>query len=332
MHVSQSNVMKRILLSLVLILSGILSNAQIKPPQQTDTLIITSVKYNFAEIREENWPCSVIYKSTTSFTIGEDVFTILEASKSLFDVEFLVTDKEKTETYTLIYNDYHEDILVKFSGYEFKCRMRHNSPTLNYTANVKLAGRSVNGTLPTFSSDKAGKIIVQIWVDNYGSVQKAIAGAEGTTVTDKELCEQARKAALNAHFNMSADAPVMQEGVIIFENEHEDTKGASEEYQELDVKPSFQGGDANHFASWVNHRLVYPKKAKKNGIQGRVTLSFTIAKDGTVKDVNVVRGVDEDLDKEAVRVVSSSPKWKPGQKDGEPVAVTYTFPVIFQTR
>ena len=73
-------------------------------------------------------------------------------------------------------------------------------------------------------------------------------------------------------------------------------------------------------------------KAKKNGSQGRVTLSFTIAKDGSVTDVKVLRGVDKYLDKEAVRVVSSSPKWVPAQKDGEAVAVTYTFPVIFQAR
>ena len=325
--------MKRIFLSLVTILTSIILNAQIKPPQQTDTLVITSVKYNYAEIREENWPCNVIYKSTTSFTIGEDVFTILDASKLGFDVEFRVTDNDKIETYTLIYNDYYKDITVKFSGYEFKCRMGQSKPaSYYYTANAKLSGRSINGILPTFSSDTVGKVVVQIWVDNYGTVQKAVAGAEGTTATDQELWAQARKAALNAHFNMSADAPAMQEGTIVYENKPEDTTGASEEYQELDVTPSFQGGDANHFSKWVNYRLVYPKKAKKYGSQGRVTLSFTIAKDGSVTDVKVVEGVDEYLNKEAVRVVSSSPKWKPALKDGEPVAVTYTFPVIFQVR
>jgi TonB family protein len=84
--------------------------------------------------------------------------------------------------------------------------------------NAKLAGRSVNGTLPrpSYNVQKSGKVVVQIWVDNYGQVQKAVAGAEGTTVTDQNLWQAARKAALGAHFNMSADAPAMQEGTITY--------------------------------------------------------------------------------------------------------------------
>jgi len=61
-------------------------------------------------------------------------------------------------------------------------------------------------------------------------------------------------------------------------------------------------------------------------------LQFTVEKDGSVSNVKVVRGVDPTLDKEAVRVVSSSPKWKPGKQRDRAVKVTYTFPVIFQLR
>ncbi len=84
--------------------------------------------------------------------------------------------------------------------------------------NAKLEGRSVNGTLPrpTYGVQKAGKVVVEIWVDNYGNVQKAIAGAEGTTVTDNTLWQAARKAALGAHFNMSAEAPALQKGTITY--------------------------------------------------------------------------------------------------------------------
>ena len=67
-------------------------------------------------------------------------------------------------------------------------------------------------------------------------------------------------------------------------------------------------------------------------VQGRVTLQFTVEKDGTVTKVRVLRGVDPSLDKEAVRVVSMSPKWKPGKQRDRAVPVTYTFPVIFQLR
>lgn len=100
----------------------------------------------------------------------------------------------------------------------------------------------------------------------------------------------------------------------------------------VENKPTFQGGDANTFSKWVNSRLEYPEIAKENGIQGRVTLQFTVNTDGSVSDVKVLRGVDSSLDKEAVRVVASSPKWKPGMQRDKPVRVTYTFPVIFQLR
>ena len=103
-------------------------------------------------------------------------------------------------------------------------------------------------------------------------------------------------------------------------------------FQLVEEKPSFQGGDANQFSKWVNSRLVYPEIAKENGVQGRVTLQFTVEKDGTVTKVKVLRGVDPSLDKEAVRVVSQSPKWKPGKQRDRAVPVTYTFPVIFQLR
>ena len=103
-------------------------------------------------------------------------------------------------------------------------------------------------------------------------------------------------------------------------------------FQLVEQKPSFKGGDANEFSKWVNQRLVYPEIAKENGVQGRVMLQFTVNADGSVSNVKVLRGVDPSLDKEAVRVVSSSPKWTPGKQRDRAVKVTYTFPVIFQLR
>ena len=67
-------------------------------------------------------------------------------------------------------------------------------------------------------------------------------------------------------------------------------------FQLVEEKPSFMGGDANQFSAWVNKRLVYPEIAKENGVQGRVTLQFTVEKDGSVTKVKVLRGVDPSLD------------------------------------
>ena len=98
----------------------------------------------------------------------------------------------------------------------------------------------------------------------------------------------------------------------------------------IEVKPSFKGGDANAFAQWAYGQIKYPKQAKADKAQGRVLVQFTIGTDGTVRDIHVLRGVRDDLDAEAVRVVSSSPKWEPGKQDGKPVPVSFTFPVVFK--
>ena len=100
----------------------------------------------------------------------------------------------------------------------------------------------------------------------------------------------------------------------------------------VEKKPSFMGGDANTFSAWVNQHLEYPEVARENGVSGRVMLQFTVNPNGTVTDVKVLRGVDPALDKEAVRVISSSPKWEPGRQRDRAVKVTYTFPVVFQLR
>lgn len=100
----------------------------------------------------------------------------------------------------------------------------------------------------------------------------------------------------------------------------------------VEEKPTFLGGDENTFGKWVFERLVYPEVAKENGVQGRVILNFVVNAEGRVVDIKVIRGVDPSLDKEAMRVVAMSPKWKPGRQRDKAVKVRYTFPVIFQLR
>ena len=100
----------------------------------------------------------------------------------------------------------------------------------------------------------------------------------------------------------------------------------------VETKPTFNGKDANEFSKWVNSRLVYPEIAQELGIQGRVTLQFTIGTDGSVGDVKVLKGADPLLDQEALRVVSSSPRWSPGKQRDRAVKVSYTFPVIFRLK
>jgi protein TonB len=137
----------------------------------------------------------------------------------------------------------------------------------------------------------------------------------------------------NLFIDMEDDASI---GVEIMDYvavvEEEEVEEEAIPFALVEEKPKFQGGDANDFSKWVNSKLVYPEIAKENGVQGRVTLQFTVYTDGSVRDVKVLRGVDASLDKEAVRIVSMSPKWTPGKQRERPVKVTYTFPVLFQLR
>ena len=124
--------------------------------------------------------------------------------------------------------------------------------------------------------------------------------------------------------------------VDIYDYREEVTEEVIEEetvdFVRVEYKPTFNNGDANTFSRWVAEHMVYPEIAKENGVQGRVILQFTILRDGTLGNVKVLRGIDPALEKEAVRVVSSSPKWEPGRQRDRAVNVTYTFPVIFQLR
>ena len=100
---------------------------------------------------------------------------------------------------------------------------------------------------------------------------------------------------------------------------------------ECDVRPQFFHSDEKHFLeSWVYKYLKYPREAIERNIKGQVLVSFIVERDGTVTDVCVERGVDELLDDEAVRVVSVSPKWIPGQIKGEKVRTRIVIPVEFR--
>lgn len=103
-------------------------------------------------------------------------------------------------------------------------------------------------------------------------------------------------------------------------------------FQSAEVKPMFQGGDANNFAKWVNEHLIYPEDAQKAKKQGRVVVQFTITKTGKMENVKVLRGTFKSLDEEALRIVKSSPVWEPGKMQGKAVDVTYTFPIIFRLK
>ena len=95
----------------------------------------------------------------------------------------------------------------------------------------------------------------------------------------------------------------------------------------VEQQPTFKEGDVR---AWLARNMQYPPVAAENGISGRVVVGFVVERDGSISHVQVLRGVDPSLDKEAVRVVKSMPKWNPGMQNGSPVRVKYNVPVQFK--
>jgi len=105
--------------------------------------------------------------------------------------------------------------------------------------------------------------------------------------------------------------------------------GGDEPFFQVEIMPSFRGGDISKFRDWVGLRTNYPQAAIDKKIRGIVFLTFIVEKDGSVSNVTVVKGVDPLLDTEAVSAISKSPKWTPGLQRGQPVRVRFSIPLNF---
>lgn len=118
------------------------------------------------------------------------------------------------------------------------------------------------------------------------------------------------------------------EQVQVVEPEPEKPK-VEEVFTAVEQMPEFPGGQSA-LMKYLSNNIRYPQMALANDIQGRVVVKFVVEKDGSVSGVTVVRGVDKDLDKEAVRVVKSMPKWQPGKNNGQAVRCWFNLPVTFK--
>ncbi|MGL4363990.1 MAG: energy transducer TonB [Bacteroidales bacterium] len=117
--------------------------------------------------------------------------------------------------------------------------------------------------------------------------------------------------------------------IMDFQDEEEEVLEDDIPFTAVEEPASFRGGGVDAFRRWIGENMKYPESASENGIQGRVIMQFTVATDGRVVNVKILRGIDPALDKEAARVIASSPKWTPGKQRNKPVRILYTLPVIF---
>ena len=117
--------------------------------------------------------------------------------------------------------------------------------------------------------------------------------------------------------------------VVVIHHVQKEDSGNNGIFQVVELLPEFPGGMAE-LMKYLKKNLRYPQICKEQGLQGRVIVQFVVNPDSTLSDFNVIKSVNPHLDKEALRVVSSMPKWKPGEQRGKPVSMRMTLPVTFR--
>ena len=204
-------------------------------------------------------------------------------------------------------------------------------------ATIWIDGKDTRMLTPhTFENISIGKHEIKLVLDNFFDYSGSISISSGQR-SDFSMILISKKDPLGeqSQTKIREDGPSSSNVQNNRENTISETKTENSEiipYSLVETKPTFLGRDAASFSQWVSEHLSYPEEARNHGVSGRVTVQFTVKSDGSVSDVSVVRGVDPLLDKEAIRVVRSSPKWTPGIHEGKRVSVIYQFPIIFQLK
>ena len=207
---------------------------------------------------------------------------------------------------------------------------------------MKWLGQNIKYPAEAKEKGVQGRVIVQMVVEKDGTITNAKVVRGVDPLLDAE--------ALRVVNQSPKWKPGMQKGEAVrvkytlpimfrLSNDSSDSKAAETPrkaivdengvHQVCEEMPEFPGG-MQECMKWLGKNINYPEDCKKEGIQGRVIVQFVVDKDGSIKDPTIARGVHPSLDKEALRVLSSMPNWKPGKQKGEAVKVRYTIPVMFK--
>lgn len=158
--------------------------------------------------------------------------------------------------------------------------------------------------------------------------QQAVVKYVAPVVVDSVKVEDQTKLMIS---DEQVQTTVNKEVVEVVEQKQEEVQEKEEQqvFVVVEEMPEFPGGELA-LRTFIGKAIVYPTVAQENGIQGKVFVTFVVNKDGSVSNAKIARGVDASLDAEALRVVSTLPKWKPGKQRGVPVRVSYTVPISFK--
>lgn len=185
--------------------------------------------------------------------------------------------------------------------------------------------RNIKYPVRAMENNESGKVIVRFVVENNGRITRAHIIKSVSYYLDEEALRLVNSMPKWIPGKIDGkDVAVAQLIPFEFKNPEDENKV----FEVIEIPPTFQGGD-NALIKYISKTTQYPDSAKKNNIQGRVIVKFVVWKDGSIRDVEVVRGVEESLDKEAVRVVSSMPNWIPGKQSGKNVNCKFFIPINF---
>ena len=178
-----------------------------------------------------------------------------------------------------------------------------------------LVANTTNGTL----TDENGNFTLEVGSDQ--SIQVAYIGMSTVTMSVKDCLKKADQTIVLTESDTKKDVKVVASAPQTVVSD-------DQTFSVVEQMPEYPGG-MRAGLEFMARNLRYPTKAREAGKQGRVIVQFVVRKDGSLSDFKVLRPVDPWLDAEAIRVISTMPKWKPGMQDGKPVSVKFTLPVTF---
>ncbi len=194
------------------------------------------------------------------------------------------------------------------------------------------------GLTPGFVAASAAGLPIQ--GSNDGITAADVVAIDGTTYSFDELYAMQRgdtvetqvklpEIQVGAMPNATKYGARINQGIRVYDEPK--VPGSETIYHSVEQMPRFPGGEAA-LVKYIDTHIKYPPSAVQNRVQGKVIVQFVVKKDGSIGEVKVVRSVDKDLDKEAIRVVKSLPKFTPGRQNGQVVSVWYTLPVTFKLK
>ena len=208
---------------------------------------------------------------------------------------------------------------------------------------MKFLGKNIKYPAEAIEKGIQGRVIVQMIIEKDGTLTNAkiargvdplldqealrVVNLSPKWIPGKQRGEAVRvKYTLPVMFKLGNDAPESKSDDTPTREAKVDENGV---YMVCDEMPEFPGGMAECM-KWLGANINYPETAQKNGVQGRVIVQFVVNTDGSIIEPQVARGIDPELDAEALRLINAMPKWKPGKQQGKAVKVKYTLPIAYR--